>query len=244
MADEKPKNREFEKLFSEVQQLRKRLLTTIASHKIFNQFNKLLAPNIVGKRKAEKNVKVFGNYVYFFSTTKEATRCYFLIELAKFFDTLKPKNETRSIYWVLDYAKKNIHRLTREDFTAYHDGQQIIPEIFASYKQLEISDLKKLQKRLTRNKDAIKRLKTYRDQYLAHDDIKKITVKLTVRKTEVLLRIVRDVVELFYHRLEFASNSYKNFEEEPVMEVDRLIKNLAEHEKQRLEEIRKRYAIK
>ena len=244
MADEKSKNKEFEKLFSEVQQLRKRFLTTIASHKIFDQFNKLIATNVVGKIKAEKNVKVFGNYVYFFSTTKEATRCYFLIELAKFFDTLKPRNETRSIYWTLDYAKKNIYRLTREYFWSYHDGRQIISEIFASYKQLEITDLKKFQKRLARNKDVIKRLKTYRDQYLAHDDIKKITVKLTVREMEVLLRIVRDVIELFYHKLEFASNSYKNFEEEPVREIDRLIKNLAEHEKQRLEEIRRKYAVK
>lgn len=244
MTDEKPKNKEFEKLFSEVQQLRKRLLTTIASHKIFDQFNRVIATNIVGKRKAENNAKVFSNYVYFFSTTKEATRCYFLIELAKFFDTPKLRNETRSICWVLNYAKKNIHRLTKEDFLVYHDERQIIPEIFASYKQLEITDLKKFQKRLARNKDVIKRLKTYRDQYLAHDDIKKITVKLTVREMEVLLRIVRDVIELFYHRLEFASNSYRNFEEEPVREIDRLIKNLAEHEKQRLEEIRRKYDVK
>src|SRR3990167_8146429 len=143
MTDQKLKNKEFEKLSSEVQQLRKRFLTTIASHKIFDQFNKLIATNVVGKRKAEKNVKVFGNYVYFFTSTKEATRCYFLIELAKFFDTPKLRNETRSIYWVLDYAKKNIHRLTKEDFLLYHNERQIIPEIFASYKPLVIADLKK-----------------------------------------------------------------------------------------------------
>ncbi|MDO8572939.1 MAG: hypothetical protein Q7S11_04225 [bacterium] len=232
-------NKEFEKLFSEVQLLRKRFLTTIASHKIFDQFNKLVATNVVGKRKAEKNVKVFGNYVYFFSTTKEATRCYFLIELAKFFDIPKPPDQTRTVYWVLNYAKKNIHRLTQKDFLAYHGERQIIPEIFASYKQLEISDLKKFQKRLTRNKDVIKRLKTYRDQYLAHDDIKKITVKLTVREMDVLLRIVRDVIELFYHKLEFASNSYKNFEEEPVREIERLIKNLAEQLNMRNKDLKK-----
>lgn len=162
MTDEKPKNKEFEKLFSEVQQLRKRFLTTIASHKIFDQFNKIVATNVVGK-KAENNAKVFSNYVYFFSTTKEATRCYFLIELAKFFDIPKSRNETRSIYWVLDYAKKNIHRLTKEDFLVYHNERQIIPEIFASYKPLVIADLRKFQERLARNKAMIKRLKTYRD---------------------------------------------------------------------------------
>ncbi len=237
MTSNKLKNKEFEKLFLEVQQLRKRYLPTIASHKIFQQFSKLVATNVVGKRRAERNVKILGDYRYFFTTTKEATRYYFLIELAKFFDIPKPRNETRTVYWALDYAKKNIHRMTKADFLAYHDGRQIIPEIFASYKQLVIADLIKFQKRLGRNKDVIKRLKTYRDQYLAHDDIKKITVKLTVREMEVLLRIVRDIIEFFYNKLEFASNSYMNFEQEPVREIDRLIKNLAEHEKQRLEEI-------
>ena len=244
MVDEKSKNKEFERLFSEVQQLRKRYLTTLSSHKIFQRFSKLVASNVVGKRKAEKNAKTFSNYVYFFSTVKEATRCYFLIELAKFFDPPKPRNETRTVYWVLDYAKKNIHRLTKTDFLAYHDEREIIPEVFASYKEFKDSDLKRFQKRLGRNKDVIKRLKTYRDQYLAHDDIKKITVKLTMGEMDVLLRVVKDVIELFYNRLEFASNSYMNFEQEPVREVDRLVKNLAEHEIKRLEEIRRKYALK
>jgi hypothetical protein len=174
---------------------------------------------------------VLNSYIYFFTTTKEATRCYFLIELAKFFDTPRSENKTRSIHWVLDYAEKNIHRLTKKDFLAYHDERQIIPEIFASYKQLEIKDLEKLQKRLARNKDVINRLKTYRDKYLAHDDIKKIAVKLSVREMDTLLHIVRDVIKLFYYKLDFAINSYKNFEEVPIKEIDRLIKSLTEHKK-------------
>lgn len=230
-------------MFSEVQQLRKRYLNTIASHTIFNQFNRLIASNVVGTRKAEKNAKTFGSYTYFFGITKEATRCYFLIELAKFFDPPKPRNETRTVRWVLEYAEKNIHRLTEKDFKIYHAGRQIIPEIFASYKQLELADLKRFRKRLARSEHIIERLKTYRDQNLAHDDIKKITVNFTVREMKTLLIIVKDIIELFYNKLEFASNSYRNFEKEPIVEINRLVKSLAEHERQRLEEIERKRAI-
>ena len=147
MKNKKTKNREFGKLFKEVKQMRKRYLNTLASHKVFQRINKLVATNIVGKRKAERNVKTFGNYLYFFMIVKEATRCYFLIELAKFFDVPKSHNETRTIYWALNYAKKNIHRMTKEDFLFYHKGRQIIPEIFTNYKPLTAKDLKKFEKR-------------------------------------------------------------------------------------------------
>jgi len=243
MPNEKPKNQEYAKLFSEVQQIRKRYLTTLASYKVFQKFSKLAAPNIVGKKRAEENVKTFGHYLYFFTTVKEAARCYFLIELAKFFDPPKKRNETRTIFWALNYATKNIHQLTKDNFLAFHEGREIIPEILATYKPLEKKDLQKFQKRLKRNADKISRLKTYRDQYLAHDDIKKIEVKITFGEMETLLRIVHDVIELFYNKLEFASNSYKNFEEEPVRDIERLVNDLAEHEKQKMEEIKRKYGI-
>jgi len=214
---------------------------TLASHKVFQKFSKLAAPNVVGKKRAEENAKTFENYLYFFTTVKEAARCYFLIELAKFFDPPKKRNETRTVYWILSYAKKNLHRLTKADFLAFHNEREIIPEILATYKPFGKKDLQKFQKRLKRNGDKISRLKTYRDQYLAHDDIKKIEVKITFGEMETLLRIIHDVIELFYNKLEFASNSYKNFEEGSVRDIERLVNDLAEREKQRMEEIKRKY---
>ncbi len=234
MTSKPRKNKEYEKLFSEVKQIRKRYLNALASHKIFQHYSKLTAINVVGKRKAERNAKTFSNYLYFFTITKEAAKCYFLIELAKFFDEPKIRNQARTVYWVLNYAKKNMHRLTKDDFLNYQSDRQIIPEILATYKPLESTDLNRLKKRLVKNRDKITRLKKYRDQYLAHDDIKKIKVHITIREIDVLLRIVKDVIELFYNKLDFASNSYMNFEQEPVRDIERLFENLAEHEKRRM----------
>lgn len=223
------KNTEYKKIVEEIEQIRKRYLLTLSSHKIFQGFNKLIAPNIIGKRKAEKNAKVLAMYGYFFQTTKEATRCYFLIELAKFFDKPNTRNKTRTVYWALNYAKQNIHRLNKKEFLKYLGEEQDLSGRFNNYKQLEVNDLKKLQIRLKNNKDKIKKLIKYRDQYLAHDDMKKIKVKLTIREMDILLRIVKDVINLFCIKLTSTSNSYINFELEPTRSLNKIIDDLKKY---------------
>jgi len=233
-------NNEFHILFDYAKKLRSRYLNTLAAFKIFERFNELSAPNKIGKRKAEINVKIFNNFKYFFLTIKETARCYFLIELAKFFDTHK---KSLTIYKVINYAEKNLPKLSKQDFLSYHKGRQILPELFAQYKPLSLADLKKIKRRLNKNKSLIKKLKTYRDQYLAHDDIKKIKVKLTAREIKVLLNIVRSIIDLLYSKLDFSANSYINFEKQPIEELDKVMKNLIAYEQQRLEEIKKKYKI-
>ncbi len=163
-------NQEFQTLFDCAKQLRSRYLYTLAASKIFDRFNELLAPNKVGKKRAENNLEVFKRFKYFFLTTKEATRRYFLTELAKFFDRHK---KSLTVYRVIQYTEKNISKLTKQDFLEYHKNRQILPELFAEYKELSLSDIKKIKKRLNRNKIKINKLIAYRNQYLAHDDIKK-----------------------------------------------------------------------
>ena len=218
--------------------MRSRYLNTLSSFKIFERFNKLSAPNIVGKKKAEKNVKIFNIFKYFFITTKEASRCYFFIELAKFFDTSK---KSLTINKVIDYAERNITKLTKQDFLNYHNGRQILPELFAQYKQLSLSDLKKVKKRLNRNKEVIKKLKIYRDKYLAHDDISKIKIGINAKEIKVLLNIVKSVIGLLYNKLDFSVNSYINFEQEPIKDLDSMMENLIKFEDNRLKEIKTKY---
>ena len=233
-------NKEFEALLGYAKKLRSRYLNTLSSFKIFERFNKLSAPNIVGKKKAEKNVKIFNIFKYFFMTTKEASRCYFFIELAKFFDTSK---KSLTINKVIDYAEKNISKLTKQDFLDYHNGRQILPELFAQYKQLSLSDLRKIKKRLNRNKVIIKKLKIYRDKYLAHDDINKIKIGISVKEIKVLLDIMKSVIGLLYSKLDFSVNSYINFEKEPIKDLDSVMENLIKFEENRLKEIREKYKI-
>lgn len=233
-------NKEFQTLFDYAKRLRSRYLNNLAAFRIFERFNELSAPNRVGKKKAKKSIKIFNSFKYFFLTIKESARCYLLIELAKFFDTHK---KSLTVYQVLNYAEKNISKLTKQDFLVYHKGRQILPELFAEYKQLSLSDLKKIKRRLDRNKAVIKKLIIYRNKYLAHDDIKKIKVKINAREIKVLLNIVKSVIGLLYSKLDFSVNSYINFEKQPIEDLDAVMENLIKYEKQRLEEIKKKYKI-
>jgi hypothetical protein len=224
---------EFETLFSFAKKLRSRYLNTLSAFKIFNRISELTAPNIVGEQTAEKNLQIFNAHRYFFITTKEANRCYFFIELAKFFDTSK---DSLTILKVINYAKGNIAKLTKEDLLAYHSGRVFSPDLFAQYRQLSLADLEKFSKRLDANSNLIERLKTYRDECLAHDDIKKSKVVISAGEIEALLGIVRDIIELLFNKLDFSMNSYTNFEKEPIKDLNTVIDNLIEFEENKLKE--------
>ncbi len=71
--------------------------------------------------------------------------------------------------------------------------------------------------------------------------LKKIKVKITVGKTKALLNTVKSVIELLYNKLDFSVNSYIIFEKQPMEELDRLVENLIEYEKYRLDKINKKY---
>lgn len=234
-------DKEFQTLFNYAGRLRSRYLNTLAASKIFERFNELAAPNRVGKRKAEKSVKIFNSFKYFFLTIKESARCYLLIELAKFFDEHK---KSLTLHQVLNYARKNVSKFTKKDFLAYHKDRKILPELFASYKQLSLADLRKIQKRLDKNKVLIKNLIIYRNQYLAHDDIQKIPIRINAKDTRILLNIVKSTIALLYNKLDFSSNSYVNFEEQPIEDLNGVMGNLIKCEQQRIEEIRREYRIR
>ena len=228
-------------LFDYAKRLRSRYLNTLAAFKIFERFSRLSAINIVGKRKAEKNTKIFNSYRYFFAITKESAKCYFLIELAKFFDNC---GESLTVYSVISYAEKNVAKLTKQDFLNFHRDRQILPELFARYKQLSLSDLKKIKDRIKRNEHLIKNLKIYRDKYLAHDDIIKKQVGINNKEIKVLFNIVKSVIALLYNKLDFSVISYVNFEKEPIEDLNRLMENLIKCEQLRLDEIRKKWLKK
>lgn len=231
---------EFFILFEYIRKLRTRYMNTLSAYKIYDCFNVLAATNIIGKEKSNKNVSTFNNFKYFFQPVREACRCYFLIELAKFFDK---STQSLTLFNILDYSEKNIKKLTKKDFLNYHKGRKILPELFKNYKPLSLADIKRLRKKIDSNKVILRNLKDYRDKYLAHDDIKKIKVKLTKREIEKILNLVGKFIELYYLRLDFASNSYINFEEKPIEETERLVEYLQNYEEHRIKEIEEKYKV-
>lgn len=230
----------FKKLHEYSNQLSNRYLLVLSSNKILNELNKMSVINIVGRKKAESNVKVFNQYRYYFLTSKEAVRCFLLIELAKFFDEDKRK-QALSIQNVIHFAEKRIESFSTEEFIKFHKDRKIIPELFERFKPLSQTDLNIIKKRLIKNSDSIDRLKKYRDKFLAHDDTKKKIIIINKKDINILFKIIKNAIALFYNRLDFSSNSYMNYEEEPIKEINHLFNALNEHEEQRIAMIKEKY---
>lgn len=232
----------FNKALGWANDLRSRYLHTLAAFRIYERFRKLGAPNVVGKRKAGANVKTFGQHVYFFSPLQEAARYYFFIELAKFFDENK-RDQSLTIEIVLNFVEKNISSFSKDVFKQHHPERTFIPELLDGYVEFTHADIQKIRNRLKRNKKLIGDLKTYRDQFLAHDDIKKDDIKITGLQIRTLLRIVQNAIDLFYLRLDFSSNIYSNYDKEPVCAVDNVVNALQEHEQECMRKIKEKYKL-
>ncbi len=233
----------FKEVFDWTKSLQTRYLHTLAAFRIYEQLRKIAAPNVVGKRKAEANVKTYGQHLYFFTSIQEAARVYFFIEIAKFFDEGNRK-QSLTIGLLLDFAQENLSSFSEKEFFKYQQGRDFIPELMSGYKELTLEDLKKIRRRLKNNQKVIKNLKIYRDKFLAHDDLKKGEVKITGLQIRTLLKIIQDTIDLFILKLDFASTMYSNYDKEPAFAVDRVIRALQEHEKERMEKIKTQYGLK
>src|SRR3989344_1089369 len=203
--------------------LRDQYLNTLAALRIYERFRKLTAPNVVGKKNADANVKIFGKYPYFFSPLQEAARCYFFVELAKFF------------------VENNFSSFSKNEFLAHHIEKNFIPALLEGYKPFTLQDIRRIRNRLLRNKELISDLKTYRDQYLVHNDLKKDDVKITGIQIRTLFKIIQSTIDLFYLKLNFSSTIYSNYDKEPARAVDEVVSALQEHEKEIIRKIKEKY---
>src|SRR3989344_4196425 len=109
-------------------ELRGRYLHTLAAFRIYERFRKLSAPNIVGKRRAQKNAKTISQHVYFFMPLQEAARCYCFIELAKFFDK-NTRQQSLTIESLLSLVEKNLSSFSKDEFSKYHSTRKFIPDL-------------------------------------------------------------------------------------------------------------------
>ena len=199
-------------------------MLTLAASKIFNRLNQQKTYSCVGKSAAESNVHIFKKYSYFFGSIKEALRIYVVIELAKLFEKdQKSRNQSLNINYILNRIEKNIDKY----------GNTI------SYQ-----DIKRIKKRLLDNKKKIKNIKDYRDEYIAHDDISKKEYSISNRDISTLLTIAKDIINLLYLKFEFLSNSYENFKEEPVNNLNQLMKDLMSYDREFRRKLKEKWNLK
>lgn len=223
----------FENSINYLESLNKRYLLTLSSYNIFKNFNDLL----VVKEK-DSNSKTINDFPYFFTTVRGSSNMYFLVEVCKFFDI---DDRSLSLYKLLKFTEINFSYLTKDNFRLYHKDRIIIDELFDEYKEISLNDIRSFRDKIKQNKEIINRLKKYRDQNLAHDDLDKINIVIYKKEIETLLKLIKEILNFYYSKLLFTQSSDRNFNLEPVNEMNRLINNLKEYDKIYRENIRKKY---
>ncbi|WKZ29357.1 MAG: hypothetical protein QY323_01345 [Patescibacteria group bacterium] len=197
---------------------------------LFDALREARAPNVLGQEEAEANVKTMSGYRHFFILAEKAFRTNCLLELAKMFDTSK---QALSINKVLGFTEGNMKNLTVEAFEEYNQNRsrEFLDELVVKYKAMNYGELVDIKKMLDRHADTLARLETYRDKWLAHDDVEKPQPpELTVDEIRDLLDVLARVLNAITGRLNSETWTYSHVEAEAKGDVRTVIDHLRRFE--------------
>ncbi|MBU1089517.1 hypothetical protein KKF38_01855 [Patescibacteria group bacterium] len=200
---------EFSKLQEFLERLRNRLFLAYSHFQIWEALREMRAPNKIKKKQAEKNVKTMNRFNSFFGPTAESHRRIFAIELFKFFDF---DERALSIIEIKKFARINLEKLTVKEFKEFNSEREHLGNLVKNYEGIQNKDLRECERLLLKNglnikekriekESSIWRLKKFRNQDLAHDQIKKEKIPLSVCEIETLFHLVEKILNLLSHKL-------------------------------------------
>ncbi len=229
---------EFNTTISYIEKMKSRYFHALSAFYVYETLNELLAPNVVGQDTAEKNVVVIKSFVNFFMPSKEALRVYFFIELAKLFDV---SDQSLHITKIINFTQSNITKLTARDFAEYNQERDFVDNLIESYKGVSYDDLVLIKNDIEKHKDIIEKVKTYRDKYLAHDDIKKVEVVITGEEIKTLFNVLEKILNIFSSKLNSSTSWYDHVERNAKEQTERVLDHLKRFEPYRIREIDEEY---
>lgn len=227
---------EFTTIISYIEKMESRYFSALSAFYVYEALREQIAPNIVGQKVAEENVKILSTFNEFFGPSKEALRVYFFIELAKLYDI---SDESLHLTKIFNYTESNISKLTVDDFTEYHQNREFIDSLIDEYQGIKHEDLASIKSELEKHEDIIKKVKIYRDQYLAHDDIKKDLVNITGEEIRILFSVLEKILNMFSAKLASSTSIYNHVERNAKGETEMLVDHLKRFEPYRIKEFRK-----
>lgn len=232
---------EFNTTISYIKNIEERYFKALSAFHIFETFIELVDLNIVGQETSEKNKKIIEkDFSSFFLPSKEALRVYFFLELAKLFDVA---DDALHVTKIVNYTQSNIAKLTVNDFAEYSQGQDpnFIAVLVKEYKGVNHEDLLVIKSEIEKNEDIIKRLKTYRNQCLCHDDKNKDEVDITGEEIKILFSIIEKIINIFLSKLISTSVMYDNAKIDTKDKTKMVIDYLKRFEPYRIKEIDEKY---
>ena len=232
-------SREFSTLSEYLKDLKNRYFFTLSAFYTYEGLRECCAPNIVGENEVNLNLEQINRFKNFFLPCKEALRVYFLLELAKLFDISK---ESLCINKIVNFTESNIRNLSLSDFSEFNKDKRFLSELIENYRSISIDDLRNVKSLISKYKDTIDDLKTYRDECLAHDDLKKFDIEnLNQENIKNLFFIIEKILNLFSRKIDSSTSIYDYVERLSKDDLNNILDYLRRFEPYRLREIKELY---
>ncbi len=239
MANKNQRDDQFKTLMTYIKKMQSRYFHALCAFYAYEGLRELAAPNIVGKSKAAENVRTMDRYRNFFVITQEALRHYFFIELSKLFDASK---QSLHINKVVNFTESNLSKLTIDAFKEYNQDRQLLKELTERYKGVKYSDLVIIKGLLNKQKDTIDKLKTFRDSWVAHDDVNKPQQpSISAEEIRSLFDTLKRILNTISGKLNEETWSYSHVEDDVKRHVVLVIDHLHRFELYQSREIKEKY---
>lgn len=221
-------SKEYETLQEFIKRLRGLHQEAYCAFKVYEQLNELRAPNILGQEEADNNAAAMSGLTGFFTSAERALNLHFLITTAKIFDYSK---DSLRLEKIINFAEQNQKKLTVEDFQEFHKDRQYIEELVAKYEGINRNTLLDVSKRLKEAGPIIVKLKDHRDTMLAHENLKKKSIKpISYAEIEKLLELSHDILNIFSSKTSHETTSYSMLERQSIDDTQLVIKIIRAYE--------------
>lgn len=239
MFTKKVKELKFKRIQKAIKSISNELLDAYVSFFIFDALRTLRAPNKIGGKKAEQNVKTMTHYGSFFSQTERAHHVNFLLVLSRFFDDSK---QSLSLIKTKNWAASDRKSLDAETFLSLNKDRYAVESLAKAYEGLTAEDLKKIEEDLKKHSRYIKKLIDVRNKTIAHKDSKGPAPKgLTVNDVLLLFQLVERILNTLANKLDHNTFSFGHAQDDAKRDTELVIEHLKRFEPYRLKEIKDKY---
>jgi ferritin len=228
---------EFIKFQEYIKRLRDSYFYALCAFYSFEAMEDMKSIKILTKKQAEENVEVMQRFKNFFVITNHALNFYFLMELAKILDDAK---QSLHLNKLINFANSNKKKINVSEFKKLNSDRAFLDNLIARYNEIEKEDIKKINDKLEKTKKIRDKIKRYRDQNLAHEDLRKEKINITSLEIIKIFELIAEILDIFSYKTDFSITSYTHVEDECKRDAKNIIKALKRFESYRLEEINKK----
>lgn len=228
---------EFSILMEYIEKLKERYFNVLQAFYAYEGMTENVASTLLGEKEARANADIIIKYRYFFQPAREALRVYFFIELAKLFDA---SDEALHITKVVNFTESNIKRLNVDAFQEHNSGQgrEFLEQLVMEYQGVAHSDFIEIRDSLNKHQMSLEKLKTYRNKWLAHDEIHKPELpNLTDDEILALFEVIARILNTLSDRLNYQVTMWDHIKRNVKHHTKLVVEHLRRFEPYRLKEI-------